>query len=161
MKALIVSDTHGYDKNFYQVIEKVGPVDMVIHAGDLSGSERDFRRELNCALMMVTGNNDWGSMLKQEELFEFDGHTILLTHGHRDGVYYGTDRLIYKASEKGADIVIYGHTHVPAIEYDDELGIWAVNPGSLSLPRQNGHQASYIIMETDASSEVHFTVNYL
>ena len=161
MKALIVSDTHGYDKNFYEVIEREEPVDMVIHAGDISGSERDFRRELNCALKMVTGNNDWGSSLKSEELFEFDGYTVYLTHGHRDGVYYGTERLIYKAAELGADIVIYGHTHVPAIEYDEDYHVWAVNPGSLSLPRQNGHQASYLIMETDASSEVHFTVNYL
>ena len=162
MKALIVSDTHGMDKNFYEVIKRVGPIDMIIHAGDLSGSERDIDNAIpGCAVKMVTGNNDYGSRLSPVELFEFDGYTVLLTHGHRDGVYYGTDRLIYKAAECGANIVIYGHTHVPAIEFDDALHIWAVNPGSLSLPRQNGHRPSFAIMETDRFGKVNFTINYL
>ena len=162
MKALIVSDTHGMDKNFYEVIKRVGSIDMIIHAGDLSGSERDIDNAIpGCAVKMVTGNNDYSSRLSSVELFEFDGYTVFLTHGHRDGVYYGTDRLIYKAAEYGANIVIYGHTHVPSIEFDDVLHIWAVNPGSLSLPRQNGHKPSYAIMETDRSGKVNFTINYL
>ena len=162
MKALIVSDTHGIDKNFYEVIKRVSPIDMIIHAGDLSGSERDIENALpGVAVKMVTGNNDFCSRLSSVELFEFDGYKILLTHGHRDGVYYGSDRLIYKAAECGAGIVIYGHTHVPSIEFDDTLHIWAVNPGSLTLPRQDGHRPSYIIMETDSAGTVHFALNFL
>ena len=162
MKALIVSDTHGMDKNFYEVIKKVGSFDMLIHAGDLQGSERDIENAVpGHAVKMVTGNNDFGSYLSSVEEFEFDGYQVLLTHGHRDGVYYGTDRLIYKAAEMGANIVIYGHTHMPSIEYDQDLHIWAVNPGSLTLPRQDGRRPSFAIMETDRFGEVHFTINYL
>ncbi|MBR5897586.1 MAG: metallophosphoesterase [Lachnospiraceae bacterium] len=162
MKALIVSDTHGMDNNLYKVIKKVGSIDMLIHAGDIQGSERDIENAvLGCAVKMVTGNNDYGSPLSSVEEFEFDGYQVLLTHGHRDGVYYGTDRLMYKAAELGANIVIYGHTHMPSVEYDPDLHVWAVNPGSLSLPRQDGRRPSFAIMETDRFGEVHFTVNFL
>ena len=41
----------------------------------------------------------------------------------------------------GVDIVLYGHTHRPVIDIDDD--IIAVNPGSLSHPRQEGRQPSY------------------
>ena len=161
MKALIVSDTHGFDKNLFDVLDMVGPIDMLIHAGDVSGSERSIRAGVHCALKMVTGNNDYGSPLSSEEEFEFDGYHILLTHGHRDGAYYGSDRLIYKAAERGANVVIYGHTHLPSIEYDPALHIWAVNPGSLTLPRQEGRRPSYVIMETDRFGKVNFDLKYL
>ena len=161
MKILIVSDTHGYDGNFYKLIKKTGTPDMLIHAGDVSGSEYELKAAVNCPVKMVSGNNDFGTRLRSEEEFEVEGLKFLLVHGHRDGVYYGTDRLLYKAAERGADIVIYGHTHVPLVEYDEELGIWAVNPGSLSLPRQFNHKPSFILLDIDSRGEPHFTVNYL
>ena len=78
MKALIVSDTHGMDKNLYEVIKRVAPFDLLIHAGDLQGSERDIENAvLGCAVKMVTGNNDYGSYLHSVEEFEFDGEIIL------------------------------------------------------------------------------------
>ena len=39
MKVLIVSDTHRRNENYIKVLEKVAPVDMVIHCGDIEGSE--------------------------------------------------------------------------------------------------------------------------
>lgn len=54
---------------------------------------------------------------------------------------------IKKAIDRGVDIVLYGHTHRPVIDIDDD--IIAVNPGSLSYPRQEGRQPSYAIMEID------------
>ena len=58
------------------------------------------------------------------------------------------------AKSKGADIVMFGHTHIPVIDYDDD--IIALNPGSLSHPRQEGHQPSYILMEIDKKGQAHF-----
>jgi len=134
---------------------------MLIHAGDTSGDEREIERAAGCATKIVLGNNDYSGSLKYEEIFEVDSHRVLLTHGHREGVYQGPDRLIYKAAEMGADIVVYGHTHVPSVEYDEDLNVWAVNPGSLTYPRQEGHKPSFIIMQTDTVGDVHFTINYL
>ena len=39
MKILIVSDTHHRNENYLKVLQKVGKVDMVIHLGDVEGSE--------------------------------------------------------------------------------------------------------------------------
>ena len=39
MKILIVSDTHRKNDNYIKALEKSAPVDMVIHCGDIEGSE--------------------------------------------------------------------------------------------------------------------------
>ena len=39
MKILIVSDTHRKNENYMKVLQKVGRVDLVIHLGDIEGSE--------------------------------------------------------------------------------------------------------------------------
>ena len=59
----------------------------------------------------------------------------------------------------GVDIVIYGHTHKPVVDIEGD--IIAVNPGSLTYPRQENRKPSYIIMELDREGKVHFTINYL
>ena len=33
----------------------------------------------------------------------------------------------------GANIVLYGHSHISKVEYEE--GIWFINPGSPSYPR--------------------------
>lgn len=161
MKVLIVSDTHGQDYNFFEVLEKVGQPDFLIHAGDTSGSEELIKNSVRCPVKMVLGNNDYNPNYKYEEEFEIAGIKFLLLHGHRDGVYLGNDRIFYKAMERDAQVVVYGHTHVPDIEYDEEYGIWAVNPGSLTYPRQQGHLPSYIIMDINDKDEPEFRINFL
>lgn len=161
MRILIVSDTHGICKKLVTVLEKVGKIDFLIHAGDVCGDEDYIRSIAGCGCMMVSGNNDFMSGLKKTETFMLENHRIFLTHGHHEGVYYGTDRLIYRAMEEGADVVIYGHTHCPSVEYDEDSDIFVVNPGSLSLPRQAGARPSFVLMEIDKESQLHFTINYL
>ena len=39
MRVLLVSDSHGRNQNMEKVIRKVSPVDLLIHLGDLEGSE--------------------------------------------------------------------------------------------------------------------------
>lgn len=158
MRALIVSDTHGYDGNLYEVLRRVGRIDLLLHAGDASGSEDMLEKAAGCKTLVVNGNNDYSPALKYEEEIDFAGHHILLTHGHRYGVYYGPDKLFYKALECGADVVVYGHTHIPSVEYDEETGVVAVNPGSLSFPRQDDRKPTYVLMESDANGELHFTI---
>ena len=54
-------------------------------------------------------------------------------HGHAEHVKYGTDELICRARQEGADIVLYGHTHSGVTAYDD--GLYIMNPGSI----RDGH----------------------
>ena len=61
-----------------------------------------------------------------------DNHIIMCTHGHLYGVKTGLTALSYAADEIGADIVLYGHTHIPDItNYNNK---WFINPGSLGRP---------------------------
>lgn len=160
MKILIVSDTHGYNGNFYKVIEKESDIDYLFHAGDLCGSEDEIRFSVKCPVVMVAGNNDYSFSLSKELDFELNGFRFFLTHGYREHVYFGTDRLVYKAAEKGANVVIFGHTHVPVIQYDEDYDMWIINPGSLTYPRQSCRQPSYIVLEI-IDDELKFELRYI
>lgn len=133
--------------------------DMLIHCGDVEGSELTISKCAGCPVEMVAGNNDFFSELPREREFEIKGYRVWLTHGHNYYVSMGNELLKQEAAAKGADIVMYGHTHRPVIETDGE--VIAINPGSLSYPRQEGRQASYIIMEIDEDGEAHFTLHYV
>ena len=63
-----------------------------------------------------------------------------------------------EAAARGADIVVYGHTHRPVV--DRSGGVIAVNPGSLSYPRQDGRRPSYVLMEAEGGN-VRFAIEYL
>ena len=82
MKVLIVSDTHGRLENLERVIEMTKPIDALIHLGDVEGQEDYIRRLVPCAAYMVSGNNDFFSMLPRELEFELGKYKVLITHGH-------------------------------------------------------------------------------
>lgn len=159
MKILIVSDTHGREENLKKVLEKTGTIDLMIHLGDVEGSEDRIRSMAGVPVHMVAGNNDWYSSLPKEEIVTVGKYRALLTHGHHYYVGMGHEGLREQAQQKRADIVMYGHTHCPCLEQTDGLTI--LNPGSLSLPRQEGRNPSYIVMEIDREGEAHYRICYL
>lgn len=73
------------------------------------------------------------------------GHKIFFTHGHKFALYSGIGALVKAAAEEGADVALYGHTHVAAVQYISP-GIFAVNPGSCSRPRA-GQPQTYALIE--------------
>ena len=159
MKILIVSDTHRHDENLELVLQKEKNIDILIHLGDVEGSEDYIRAIANCPCYMVAGNNDYFSTLNKEIKTDIAGHSVLLTHGHHYYVSLGYETLESEAIAQGIDIVMFGHTHRPVVEKKDEVTL--INPGSLSYPRQEGKQPSYIIMEIDDENEIHYTIKYL
>ena len=88
-----------------------------------------------------------------------EGYQVLLTHGHYYYVTVGIENLVSEAIARGKNIVMFGHTHRPVLEIKDELVV--LNPGSLSYPRQDGHQPSYIMMEIDQDGDASYELNYL
>lgn len=159
MRILIVSDTHGKHTNLEIVLEKLKPLDMLIHLGDAEREEYYIEAIAECPVEIIAGNNDFFSQLPREKEIQIGKYKVLLTHGHYYYVSVGTEPLCKEAVARGADIVMFGHTHRPCIEYKDNLV--ALNPGSLSYPRQEGHKPSYILMEIDRDGEAHYTLNYL
>ena len=57
------------------------------------------------------------------------GKKFYITHGYLENVKFGDDRLVYKGQSLDADIILYGHTHVPVNKRVD--GIYVFNPGSI------------------------------
>ena len=159
MKALVVSDTHRRNDNFLKVVEAVGAVDMVIHCGDVEGSEYLIEEAAGCPVKFVAGNNDFFTDLPMEDEFIFGKYRVWVTHGHNYYVSMTNEFLKQEAKDRGADIVLFGHTHKPVVDWGE--GLVAVNPGSLSYPRQEGRRPSYVLMEIDREGEVHFTVCYV
>lgn len=157
MKVLIVSDTHGRHETLLMALRKEEPVDMMIHCGDTEGEEDWIRRHTTClSVPIVKGNNDFFSRLPSELELDIEGRHVFITHGHGYGVSMGTERLAEEALSRKADIVMYGHTHRPLITKDG--GLWIINPGSLSYPRQEGHDPTYILMTISEGDDPVFTL---
>lgn len=157
MKLLLVSDTHGREETLEQALEREKP-DFLCHMGDVEGAEDYIRGITKCPLAMVSGNNDFYTDLNPEVLFELEGFKIFMTHGHYYYLYGGTDHLKSVGLQKGADIVLYGHTHRPSLEIDQDIIL--ANPGSLTYPRQEKRRPSYMILWLKKGEKPAFEVKY-
>ena len=138
MKIFVFSDSHGVLAPMKDVIEK-GKPDLVLHLGD---NIRDgwWLAEMfpHIPHRFVRGNCDAfctrGSLLKssrEEEIFDAGGRRILMTHGHRYGVKSGLGAIRKAGQKAGADIVLFGHTHVAHHEMVGDMHLF--NPGSPSM----------------------------
>ncbi|MCM1099803.1 MAG: metallophosphoesterase [Clostridium sp.] len=158
MKVLIVSDTHKKN-DIYLNLVKLHKPDMVIHCGDAEGAEDLLTEAADCPVYIVLGNNDFFSKLPRELELQIGRYKVWVTHGHNYYVSMGNETIKQEAEARGADIVCYGHTHRPVVDKSGD--VIALNPGSLSYPRQENRRASYIIMEIDRQDRAHFTIAYV
>ena len=131
MRILVVSDTHGNYHLLNRILKTAGTVDLFLHAGDGGNDLLQVAQDFpSLSVQGVTGNCDYFSAHPQELLFEVGGKKIFLTHGHQYGVKRDLLRLILKGKESGAELIIFGHTHLPLFE--QAHGLFIFNPGSLS-----------------------------
>lgn len=159
MKILVVSDTHKSHSNLEAVLEKYKRLDMIIHLGDAEGREDYIEAIGGCPLHIISGNNDFFSHLPREEEFFIGSYHVFITHGHNYFVSMGEERLKEEARGRGADIVMYGHTHKPALTIEPDL--ITLNPGSIAYPRQEGRSPSYIIMDVNSDGKAKFQIEYM
>ncbi|MBO5227861.1 MAG: metallophosphoesterase [Lachnospiraceae bacterium] len=162
MKILVVSDTHGSLRGLQAAIKAEGKLDWILHMGDVDRQEDELAALAGRSMFAcVKGNNDYYSQLSNELLLDIRGYKIWMTHGHRYQVYSGNDMIKNVGIMKGADIIMYGHTHSPLVEIDKENKITVINPGSISQPRQLGRQPSYIVMEIEEGKTPSYEIKYL
>lgn len=159
MKILIVSDTHRRNENYLEVVKNEQPFDMVVHCGDVEGSEYLIEEVAGCPVQMVLGNNDFFSDLPREIEFEIGDKRAMVTHGHNYYVNMGYEMLRDEALDRECSYVFFGHTHKPVIEIGDEITV--VNPGSLSYPRQENRRPSYVVMTVDEEENATFELKFL
>ncbi len=141
MKICILSDTHRHIE-LERVLEIIKDADLVVHLGDCTTDAQDIACVAKCRVVSVAGNCDYEG--KQEEILHINKHIIMCTHGHTYGRYNILPLLNADAEKHGADIVLYGHTHIPSIDF--YCGRCFINPGSLTQPRATSH-GTYCILE--------------
>ena len=88
----------------------------------------------------------------------FGGHKIYAVHGHREGVGMGLSALRYNALQNECDIALYGHTHIPYLD-ENEDDVTILNPGSISLPRQDDRKKTYAIIDIDEYDTVSYELH--
>ncbi len=165
MKILVASDTHGRRDRIHALLELHRNTDAFLFLGDgiadLSEVEEAMESKIFAA---VRGNCDrsfladrYGANRWSEELFLcLDEYHILMMHGHTQGVKSDPEKAICYAAQRGADILLYGHTHRASEEYfpagsilcnGTELPkpLYVMNPGSLGEPRYGA--PSYGVIE--------------
>ena len=129
MKLLIVSDSHREMTYLCEAVRRERP-DAVIHLGDLvSDADRLAEEFLGLPVLSVRGNCD--ILPRAEELLRtFEGVTVFGVHGHRYGVKRDLLPAELAARQRGADVLLFGHTHRPYCECFQ--GLWILNPGACS-----------------------------
>ena len=135
MRILVLSDSHGMPSRILDAVEAHPEAEALIFLGDgerdLDTVEGYYHSLPN--VIKVAGNCDFSSSLPLLRVVTLGGKKIYCTHGHAEHVKYGTDELLLRARQEGADIVLYGHTHTGVTCYDD--GLYIMNPGSI----RDGH----------------------
>ena len=137
LEILIFSDSHGDVSRMRGVIEKHPNATHVLFCGDGLNDVRVLEKEFSSRVFIsVTGNCDGlfsSTSVPYERCFTLGGHRIMMMHGHTHGVKGGYGAIASHAVREGADILLFGHTHIP-FEGRMEVGeatVHLFNPGSI------------------------------
>lgn len=140
MNILIVSDSHGMSERLQTIVDRVQP-EHILHCGDFCTELEELPDQ---SITYVRGNCDF-VLAPYDNIWMGEGHRIFLTHGHRYQVNTALLPLWYKGKEQQAQIVCFGHTHIPYCEQNEDVLL--INPGSLSSPRGGFPYPSYVIAD--------------
>ena len=140
MKILVMSDSHGHKNVIQKAIERESP-ELILHLGD---NDRDChvitQNYPDIPLRSVRGNCDRSSSGLDIDEFTIDDCRFIMTHGHLYYVKTGYSRIISFASSRSADVLLFGHTHVPYFSVSGNLSI--INPGSIGMDNK-----TYAVLE--------------
>lgn len=125
----LISDTHGLLRP--GIHEALAGVELILHAGDVGGDEILDELSIIAPVRAVFGNTDMPDDPRLSATIELviDGLRIHVSHGHELGAPK-PERLLARYA---ADVIVYGHTHVPLVVSAD--GRLVVNPGAAGPAR--------------------------
>lgn len=160
MKLLIASDIHGsyyylrklldhYDSSFDSIIL----LGDILYHGPRNNLPKEYEplkvvellKEYKDKIICIKGNCDAEI---DELVLPFELNKLIIIPYNKDIKLYFTHGHIYNKSNlpkgiKKGDYLFYGHEHISYIENADGINI--INPGSISIPKDNKH--SFIIMD--------------
>ena len=171
MKLMIASDIHGSAYYCAKMIDayKNEGADRLVILGDIlyhgprndlprdynPGSVAKMLNEIKSRLLCVRGNCDSEvdqmvlefPIMSDYAALYLDNRVIFAAHGHKD-----------MQCGEGFDILLGGHTHVPACERRG--GYIYLNPGSVSIPKENSC-CGYMTLENGIAEWKDFLGNTL
>lgn len=124
----VISDTHGLLRT--AAVNALDGVDLIIHAGDIGSADILAQLKKIAPVVAVRGNMDkenWAKRLPAAEMALVERHYIYVIHE--------LDRLDLDPAAADISVVIFGHTHQPAVQRKD--GILMFNPGGAGYRRFN------------------------
>ena len=147
MRIGIIADTHGLLRP--EAVEALRGADAIVHAGDVGGEHvLDGLREL-APVTYVEGNNDDGDGTDIVRV-TIGGLRILLTH-ILARPRKPDPRIVDSLRRKPADLVVFGHSHLPHDEVID--GVRYFNPASAG-PRRFDYPVSVGIIVDGRATHV-------
>jgi len=144
----IIADTHGDLLSWESAVRAWGPIDLILHAGDVLkpwksrplshvGGKRALAEAINACdvpVLIARGNCDSEEDAQMVKWPMVEPFLFLWWNGRLLVAGHGTD--FSEIRERGiaseADVVITGHTHVASLVCERKT--WFLNPGSASLP---------------------------
>jgi len=162
MKILVLSDSHSSLRFMRKCIEKTKP-DAIVHLGDYYDDGETLTEAYpHIPIHQVAGNCDrYRCPIHAREMLCYDlgGVKTYMTHGHGEHVKSGVDGLVAAARRYGAQVALYGHTHIPDCHREAD-GLWVLNPGAASrsagILKTDGQAvtACYLLTEQDLEEMV-------
>jgi putative phosphoesterase len=144
MRIVVTSDSHRASRDFFKIIERhKDTTDIFVNLGDSEHEIIEMRMYYpKLRLEAVRGNCDFSSTDPLYKAFKCGDKKVLITHGHMQYVKHGYQNALYFAKQEEADIILFGHTHIPYIETVE--GVHMMNPGAVC-------QGSYGIIDIEPS----------
>lgn len=144
----LISDTHRprrLPELPATVFEALAGVDLLLHAGDVG--QLWVLNELSqiAPLIAVHGNDETAEAQRElpyQQLVAIGNHRLLLWHSHfpdraeemasrrEEPLQAKLPRLVERGRQAGADIVVFGHWHIPLVRQMEEVLL--INPGAIA-----------------------------
>lgn len=151
MRIVVLSDTHA--PRFWKgcppaVARHLDGADLILHAGDVCNASVLDELAAFAPVRVVLGNNDgpdvadWGA----PETLELDLDGLRLAMIHDAGPKQGRLLRLHRRFPT-ADLVVFGHSHIPLDEADADLRM--INPGSPTDKRRQPYGTlAELVVET-------------
>lgn len=123
----IISDTHGLLRE--EALAELAGSALILHAGDVGSQEILDRLSEIAPVFAVRGNTDrgaWATALPGTEVIDLSGGPD--ERGALAYMVHDIDDLDLDAGAAGFAVVVYGHSHRPALE--ERGGVLYFNPGA-------------------------------
>lgn len=158
MRIVVISDSHRKCGAVYNIIEAEPTARHIFFLGDVVEDIEDISLAFPDRIYhIVSGNCDGFSQYPTTDIAKIGAVNILYTHGHRHSVKSSVQPLVKLARERECKIVLFGHTHIARVEYQD--GIYIVNPGSCAASREGKNSYAVIDIEDNGIMPIIKTEN--